>query len=328
MLGDLGSLSREYLRLGVTALQVCAGNASWEVYERTAANLRSAMKSDRADRAKVLGCYSEGPFIQPESSGGNLASLCQPATRENVRRFLDIFGDSLTMINISPQIDRDVEAVIQCRAAGKGGFRCAIPTLRPNAPWNASPPGRAYWDDAFDNNTGLFGDSGLLMPTIEQAALLDARLRFIHLICDGIHVHPIWIRLALACRGLDSLCVVTDSLACAGWKDGEYEYEDGQVYRKAGGVGRDERGFLFGSALLIPDHFRNFVKITGTKPSDAIRTVTFNPAASLGLDGRMGRLVAGCAADMVAWDPELRVRRVWRAGVELADISDLQEVYL
>jgi len=325
--GDLARLSREYLRLGVTSFQVCSGNAPWDAYEKTAANLRGAMKRDRGDQARVLGLYSEGPFIQPESAGGNLAGLCQPATRENVRRFLEIFGETLTMINISPQIDGDLEAIAQCRAAGKVVAMCHSNASAEHA-LKCIAAGTSVLGHAFDNNKGLSGDSGLMMPTIEHAALLDSRLRFIHLICDGIHVHPFWVRLALVCRGVGSLCLVTDTLACAGGEDRDYVYEDGQTFRKAGGVARDKGGRLFGSALLLPDHLRNFIRITGINPSEAIRTVTFNPAASLGLEKRLGRLAPGCAADLVGWDAQMRVRRVWRAGVELAELSGLQEVNL
>ena len=39
-----------------------------------------------------------------------------------------------------------------------------------------------------------------------------------------------------------------------------------------------DKHHLTGSALLLPDHLRNFVKFTGLSPHRAIQAVTFNPA--------------------------------------------------
>jgi hypothetical protein len=143
MLGRLDELSREYLRLGVTGYQVCSGNATWDVYEKTAANVRAAMSVASTDRSTVLGLYSEGPFIQPESAGGNRADLCQPATRRNVGRFLEICGSSLATINVSPGIKGDCGSRVTAPrshsfARREKSSQCATPTRLQNRPANAS----------------------------------------------------------------------------------------------------------------------------------------------------------------------------------------------
>ena len=73
---------------------------------------------------------------------------------------------------------------------------------------------------------------------------------------------------------------------------------------------------------------RNFVKFTSTPPREAIRTVTYNPAVSLGLDGQMGLLAPGRSADLLAWDDRLTVSRIWRAGQEVDSVSQFAEVQL
>jgi N-acetylglucosamine-6-phosphate deacetylase len=61
-------------------------------------------------------------------------------------------------------------------------------------------------------------------------------------------------------------------------------------------------------------------------PADAIRTVTSNPAESLNLQNRLGLLAPGRMADLVAWDAQLRVRRVWKSGQEVSPLSNIAEV--
>jgi N-acetylglucosamine-6-phosphate deacetylase len=158
--------------------------------------------------------------------------------------------------------------------------------------------------------------------------LIDERVRYLHLICDGTHVHPVMVRLVVRARGAGAICLVTDAIVRAGCDDGPYTNDDGRTFNKKGGVGRTDTGWLCGSGLLLPDHLRLFMKFTGLPPEEAIRTVTGNPADSLGLGDRIGFLRPGLSADFVAWDHRMRVRRVWRAGREVKPISEFAEVTL
>jgi N-acetylglucosamine-6-phosphate deacetylase len=249
-----------------------------------------------------------------------------PATEQNVRFVLDL-GPAVTMVNVAPGIENDAAAVRRFREAGK-----TVSMAHSDAPADrvlaCIEAGTSVLGHAWDNNAGRIGDSGVQQPTLEHVALVDERVRFLHLICDGTHVDPLMIRLTLRCRGVESICLVTDSNIRSGCADGEFVSDDGRTWCKRGGVIRTETGWLSGSALLLPDMFRNFVKFTGMRPEIAIRTVTFNPATCLGREGDLGLLGAGRVADLVAWDERLRVRGVWRAGHEVANVSDLSEVGL
>lgn len=319
-------VAREYLRLGITACQLCIGTLPWssmaEVVERT----RRSRLYDGVDGAEILGLYLEGPFQHPERTGASLPEHVLPPSPENVMRILDDFGDVVTTINVSPGTPGAPAAVKTLCAAGKlvSMAHSAAPAEEVYACLEA---GTSVLGHVWDNNSGLIGDSGVQQPTIEHVALIDPRIRSIHLICDGVHVHPVMIKLVLKCRGLESLCLVTDAIKRAGCADGPYRSDDGRQFYKEGGVGRTDKGGLCGSATLLPDMFRNFVTFTGISPHQAIRTVTHNPAKSLGLEKLIGMVGPGRMADLVAWDADLmKVRRVWRAGKEVKTIADFAEV--
>jgi N-acetylglucosamine-6-phosphate deacetylase len=243
-----------------------------------------------------------------------------------VQRILDL-GPAVTMINVSPGLENDTGAIRRFREAGK-----IVSMAHSNAPADrvlaCIEAGTSVLGHVWDNNSGLIGDSGVQQPTLEHVALLDERVRFIHVICDGTHVHPLMIRLVLRCRGVEVVCLVTDANIRSGCPDGEFVADDGRRFRKQGGVIRTDAGWLTGSALLLPDMFRSFVKFTGLPPHEAIRTVTLNPAECLGRADEFGLLAPGRCADLVAWDDQLRIRRVWRAGNELETVSDGAEVRL
>jgi N-acetylglucosamine-6-phosphate deacetylase len=320
-------IARRYLKLGVTACQFCSGTLPWEVMVRVADNIRKSREYSGSDAATIIGYYPEGPFQDPELTGASLRENSLPPTPENVKRFLHDIGDVVTQVNVAPGVEGDAVAVAALHAAGK-----VVSMAHSNAPAErvvqCVESGTSVLGHIWDNNSGLIGDSGVQQPTIEQVALTDERVRYIHLICDGIHVHPIMIQMTLRCRGVESICLVTDAVSLAGCADGTFLNDDGREFVKQGGVGRTDTGGLCGSALLLPDMLRNFVRFSGLPPQQAIRTVTLNPARSLGLDGQMGILAHGRLADLVLWNDRLQVQRVWKSGVECEDIDDVGEVQL
>jgi N-acetylglucosamine-6-phosphate deacetylase len=112
------------------------------------------------------------------------------------------------------------------------------------------------------------------------------------LICDGIHVNRVVVRMAWRALGPHRLNLVTDAVA-------------GDV--------RTADGVLAGSRLTLDQALRNLVSFTGCSAVDAIETVTSTPADVLGLEDR-GRLVAGTRADVVVLDADLRVVTTLVAG--------------
>lgn len=324
---DPADIAKQYLRLGVTSCQFCTGTLPWDATVQIARNVASLRIVNDPGQARVIGFYAEGPFMHPKFTGASLADSAIPPNEQNVSRALADLGDSLTAINVSPGIEGAPEAVARFVEAG-----VVVSMAHSNASADeieaCLSAGTSVLGHVFDNNSGRIGDSGVQQPTLEHVAFTDERVKFIHMICDGSHVHPILVKLVRRCRGDEAICLVTDAVTKAGTPDGPYVWDDGRNFYKEGGVGRTSEGWLCGSALLLPDHFRNYVKFTGSLPHEAIRTVTYNPACSLGMADQLGMIAPGCAADIVGWDKGLQIKRVWRQGVELQDVSEYAEISL
>jgi N-acetylglucosamine-6-phosphate deacetylase len=321
-------IAREYLKLGVTSCQFCSGTLPWDAMVRVAGNITRAMQSSDSTSggaARVIGYYLEGPFQHPDLTGASLRENALPPSPQNVKRVLDELGGPLTMINVSPGTEGDAAAVAAFRRAGK-----VVSMAHSDAPAErvvqCVEAGTTVLGHFFNNHMGALIEPGVQRPTLEHVAMTDERVKYIHLICDGSHVHPVMVQLLNKTRGTDAICLVTDCVPRAGMPDGPYTWDDGRPFYKKGGVGRTDKHHLTGSALLLPDHFRNFIKFTGEKPERAIRTVTLNPAASIGWEDRVGLLAPGRAADLVTWDDKLNIKRVWRAGREVSGVSAYAEV--
>jgi N-acetylglucosamine-6-phosphate deacetylase len=314
---------RGMARLGVTSVLFCGGTAGWAANFEYGRRIREAMHADLPDAARVLGWYPEGPFLDPNLTAA-LPENAMPPTAENVRRFLDEIGDTFPLINVSPGLDGDTDAIHALTRADK-----VVSMAHSNASADRTrrclEAGTSALGHFNCNNRGRVDDEGRRVPTIEDVALTDDRVRFLHVICDGVHTDEVFVRLCLRARGIEHVCVVTDAQPQAGCPDGPFLGEDGRTFVKAGPVARTTAGNLVGSTWMLPDHFRNFVRMTGLPPREAIRAVTRNPAASLGLGQQMGLIAPGCVADLVAWDRSLRVRRVWVGGREVTPVSPLCE---
>lgn len=313
---DLLEVARRYLRLGVTSCQFTSGSIEWPGLTRIAHRVFDAMQASekRTDVARVLGVYFEGPFKHPGAAGAAKSSMCVPATSQNVKQAINDFGNSVPMITVSPGIEGDAQAIRRLADAGK------IVTLSHSAApadrvFGCLDAGATVVGHIWNNNGGALIEPGVQQPTLDTVALFDQRVRWLHLICDGAHVHPVFVQLAQRCRG-DSICLVSDAQPVAEMPEGfGFVLDDGQQIRRVGSAARGEGdGALFGSGCLLPQHFRNYVRFTGLPPSLAIRTVTFNPARSMGLENQVGLIAKGRAADLVAWDGQLCVKQVWRSG--------------
>ena len=325
--GDPDRLLSEYIKLGVTSCQMCVGCQPWQTIEAIAQTVQSCRDRESDEAATLLGAYWEGPFQHPERTGVSLSEYSLPPNRENIEKLLAIAGDVTHMVNVSPGAECDLEGIRTLREAG-------ITVSMAHADSDAAhieaclEAGTSVLGHVWNNNMGKLAEPGVQCPTIDHVGLTDDRVRFVHLICDGTHVHPVILRLVRRCKGTDRICVVTDALLGAGEPDGDYRWDDGRTFTKANQVHRTAEGGLAGSGLLLPDHLRNFSRFTGVPLPEAIRTVTLNPAACLGMDGEIGLLAVGRKADLALWSDRFELQGVWKNGTRLETISSMAEIRL
>jgi N-acetylglucosamine-6-phosphate deacetylase len=130
------------------------------------------------------------------------------------------------------------------------------------------------------------------------------------LIVDGVHVDPAMLRLAL--RGSGNPILVTDAMPPVGGGRSTFVLYGEDIQVADGRCLRDD-GTLAGACLSMEGAVRNCVHLLGLPLASALRLATANPGVFLGL--KVGRLLPGYRADLVALDPEkIDVLRTWVAG--------------
>src|SRR5260370_25539006 len=93
------------------------------------------------------------------------------------------------------------------------------------------------------------------------AYVLDKRSLFAEIICDGIHVDPLMVRLYFRAKDEDRIILVTDGISATGMPDGTYMLGDMEVEVRDGRC--TSNGILAGSVLTLDRGVQNLIKFTG-----------------------------------------------------------------
>ena len=137
------------------------------------------------------------------------------------------------------------------------------------------------------------------------------------LICDGRHVHPASMRVAVAAKSPSRIMAITDGTAGSGLPRGATAMLGGRRITVED-VARLDDGTIAGSVLTMDRAFACLVGPAGAGLVDGARMCSTTPASELGLQGH-GVLAAGAVADLVVLDANLNVRQTWIGGEPVFD---------
>jgi N-acetylglucosamine-6-phosphate deacetylase len=243
----------------------------------------------------VLGVHLEGPFLGG-APGAHPPEFVRGVDLDWLVTLCDRFGDLVRLVTLAPEADPGLAAIAALRARG-----IVVALGHSTVDLDGA---RAAADAGAGIVTHLFNGMGPLhhrAPGLAGAALDDRRL-VPSVIADGVHVHPVMLRLALHAR--PDAVLVTDAVATAP----PLQLRSGAAYLPD--------GTLAGSTLTMASAVRH-VAALGISVAATVRCATGNAARAIGA-AHYGRVATGCRADLVALDPvTLEVRAVWLGGVRL-----------
>ncbi|MDP2321940.1 MAG: N-acetylglucosamine-6-phosphate deacetylase [Acidobacteriota bacterium] len=144
-------------------------------------------------------------------------------------------------------------------------------------------------------------------------AVLESDAVAAEIICDGVHVHPALVALAMRAKTARRLMAITDGTAGSGLPPGSRARLGEQEIVVTEQSAQLADGTLAGSVLTMDGAFRRLVQQAGVSLTDAARLCSTTPAAELGL-AEAGAIAAGHVADLVVLGPGLAVRRTYVAG--------------
>ena len=305
-------VARTVARHGTTSFVATTVTASLEDTCRSVegmARFICAQRETDEARAEVLGIHYEGPFISPARRGVHPAEWIQLPSTELLEQLIHAASGNARILTIAPELLGAPPCIEAARKAGMvvamGHTDATYEQARAGIARGAHHAVHVY------NAMRPFShrDSGVI------GAVLTSPEVTAELIADGVHVEEAAMRLLLQAKGAGCVILVSDGISATGMPDGKYKLGNFEV-TVSGGVCRNAEGKLAGSTLTLDRALRNMVAL-GVPLVDAVRMLTVNPAALLGIEFKKGALRIGADADIVLLDEGLQVTSVWARGVPL-----------
>ena len=253
----------------------------------------------------VLGIHIEGPFLNHARRGVHKAKHLRRLDTNLVSLLCRLRGGRI-VVTLAPEITTP-EMIAELAGGG-----VIVSAGHSNASYAETVTAIAHGLRGFTHLFNAMAPLAPRAPGIVGAALYDPDT-WCGIIVDGHHVDPVMLKLALRCKRRERFMLVTDAMPAVGSPEKSFVLQ-GRVIHVDGGVCRDERGTLAGTALDMATAVSNAVKLLDLSLTDAARMASEYPADFLGLGHELGRIAPGYRANLVLVDDKVRVQRTWLDG--------------
>lgn len=268
-----------------------------------------ARAADATRSGAVAGIHLEGPWLSPARCGAHDPTQMRAPDPAEIDTVLAAADGAIRMVTLAPELPGADQAIRRFLDAN-----IVVAVGHSNATYEQA---RHAVGLGATVATHLFN----AMPPLDHRApgpalaLLEDPRVTVELIADGVHVHPAVVRAAIAAVGPGRVALITDAMAAAGCGDGAYRLGAVPIDVEAGIARVRAASTIAGSTATMDQLFRS---VAGPDPDDdtlaaAVQMTSVTPARALGL-ADIGGLRAGCAADLVVLDRDLRVVAVMRNG--------------
>jgi N-acetylglucosamine-6-phosphate deacetylase len=258
--------------------------------------------------SEVLGVHLEGPFVSMKRKGAQDPKYIKEINRGDLDRLYEAAAGLKTLITVAPEVGENMSFIPEM--VGRG---FVVSMGHTDETWEQ---GLRAVEAGVSHATHLFNAWREFQHREPGGigAALDSNEVYAELIPDGVHVHPSFLRLAVARKGKDRICLVTDSLGVSGLPDGTYKWGGLEIVLNGREVRLADSGVLAGSILRLNQAVRSVIEWTGAEVWEVVNMASLNPARNLGLDDRVGSLAAGKLANIAVFDKEFGVIDTWLRG--------------
>jgi N-acetylglucosamine-6-phosphate deacetylase len=316
------SIAATLPRFGVTAFCPTTVACAPAALRGVLAQVRDARETPDARAARVLPAHLESNFINPDMRGAQpVACLRSPhaALAEVARAQDDEFSAAdilfeieraapdVGIVTMAPELEGGLDLVRWLTARGH-----RVSLGHSNATYDealsAIAAGARHATHLFNRMPPLGhrapGLAGAILQTDEVAA---------EIICDGFHVHPALVRMAIAAKRPSHVFAITDGTAASGLPVGRRARLGGHAITAGESSAYLDDGTIAGSVLTMDRAFQTLVRTVGVSPVDAATLCATTPARELGLVGH-GVLAPDAVADLVVLDAQFAVVQTYIAG--------------
>ena len=272
----------------------------------------------------LAGIHLEGPFLSHARCGAQNPEWLRDPDPELLSQLIDAGQGQIVSMTYAPELP-GASALVDLMT-----FHGITPSLghtdcdAETAAASLAQAKEGLASAGFDGNSGRPTVTHLFngMPPLHHrspgpvAACLRAAKEgqaAVELVADNTHLDPQTVLTVFTLVGAANILLVTDSMAAAGLRDGQYMLGPSPVTVSGGKATLDATGSIAGGTATLLDVVRRTVD-AGVPLQDAVLSATAVPADILGLDDEVGCLGRGLRADAVVVNKDLELAAVLRHG--------------
>ena len=220
----------------------------------------------------IRGIHLEGPFLNPEFCGMYPADSFMLPDEKFLAQLVELSQGNIRMLTIAPELEGALDLISYCTqndiatSLGHSGanYELVMKSITLGLStvthiFNAMP-------QLHHRNPGAIG-----------AGLMDDRLTA-QLICDGIHLHPLIVKMIMKLKGCHNVCLITDAMRAAGMPNGEYQLGEIGTVNLEDGCVRSDEGTLASTPLTMLQSLRNILGFGDVSFSKAVHMLSTTPA--------------------------------------------------
>ncbi len=274
------------------------------------------------DFACMPGVHMEGPYFAPSQKGAQPEEYLRTPQPEEYLPLLEKYGDIIMRWSAAPELEGTEEFAKAVREKG-----ILLSYAHTDATFDQAKEAHSW---GFNHYTHLYSCTSVVHRrngrryggVVESAYLLPDTT--VELICDGVHLPPELVHLAYNIKGADHIALVTDCMRATALGEGEFTLgsldSNHKVIVKDGVAWMPDFTSFAGSVSTAMDILRTAIKKCGLGINEAVTMMTATPASIMGLEGSKGYIKAGHDADLIVFDEDIRLCRVFKGG-KLIDLK-------
>lgn len=306
-----------HMKYGTTAMAPTTLTASLDELCNVFDVLREVKASETAkELPELLGIHMEGPYVAPAMAGAQDPKYIRCPEDGSYKVLAEAAQGAILIWTVAPELPGAAQI---CEDLHKTGIRFSLGHTEAQYKHvkEAVESGYTMATHLFSSMSTITRENGFRrLGVIESSLLMDEV--DVEVIADGMHLPPELLQLIYKIKGKDKIILVTDSMRGSGMPDGHYllgSLKQGQEVLVGGGIARMPDGISFAGSVATTDRLvRVMTKQVGLPLHEAITMMTYNPAKAVGVDDRMGQIKPGYDADMVLFDEDIQVQKVFIKG--------------
>lgn len=250
--------------------------------------------------AEILGVHLEGPYISSEKKGAQKEKDIKKASIGEFLEFNQASGNLIRIVTLAPEKPGAIDLI---RWLHKNEIIASVG--HSNATYKQVQEGIKAGLTHVTHTFNAMREFNHREPGVVGAALSSPKL-ILEMIADGIHLHPVAMKILIKIKEIGKIVLITDAMRAASKPEGTYNL-GGQEVTVVRGQARLKDGTLAGSVLTMDKAVCNMVDKVGVSLTEAIQMATANPARCLGVESKKGSLEPGKDADIVILNKKLKV---------------------